>query len=226
MIEEIYDNILKDNSIKNIYNEIEKMENEEKGWAYHNYEHILNVSKIVENTLLSMNYDKDFITKAKIACLLHDVGVLQGKSNHAYRSYEYSKKYFENNNIIFEGIEEVLEAIKIHSDGFDTNNLIALSLIFADKLDIKKTRITPEGKKIVGNRQYTHIEEIIIDIVDDCLIINFITDGKINIMELNNYYFTKKVFNAIEKFSKKVNLTSTVLMDNKSWNIDLSIQKE
>ena len=40
---------------------------------------------------------------------------------------------------------------------FTRKNLIALSLIFADKLDIKKSRISKEGKKIVGNRQYAHI---------------------------------------------------------------------
>lgn len=220
MVEEIYNKILNDKSIRTIYNEIEITEDKEKGWAYHNYDHILNVLEIVENTLLSMNCNQNFIAKAKIACLLHDVGALQGKYNHAYRSYEYAKNYFKNNNITFDGIEDVLEAIKIHSDGFDTNNLIALSLIFADKLDIKKTRISTEGKNIIGNRQYTHIEDIIVNIDNGYLIINFITDGEINIKELNEYYFTKKVFRAIESFSKKANLNWKILMDNNTWNID------
>lgn len=220
MVEEIYNKILNDKSIRTIYNEIEITEDKEKGCAYHNYDHILNVLEIVENTLLSMNCNQNFIAKAKIACLLHDVGALQGKDNHAYRSYEYAKNYFKNNNIIFDDIEDVLEAIKIHSDGFDTNNLIALALIFADKLDIKKTRISMEGKNIIGNRQYAHIEDIIVNIDHGYLIINFITDGEINIKELNEYYFTKKVFKAIESFSKKTNLNWKILMDNNTWSID------
>jgi len=219
MIEEIYDKIFSDNYIKNIYSRIEKIENEEKRWAYHNYNHVLNVSKIVEKILMSMNYNQEFIFKAKIACLLHDLGALQGKNGHAYRSYECAKNYFKENNIVFEGIEDVLDAIKIHSDGFDTNNLIALALILADKLDIKKNRITTEGKKIIGNRQYMHIEDIIINIEDNILVINFQTDGKIDIKEVNDYYFTKKVFKAIEKFSKKTNLNWEVLMDNIPWDI-------
>lgn len=220
MIEKIYSEMLNDNSIKLLYNEIEIFEDREKGWAYHNYTHVLNVTNIVEKTLLSIGCNQEFILKAKIACLLHDVGALQGKDNHAYRSYEYAKNYLKNNNIVFDGIEDVLEAIKIHSDGFDTNNLIALSLIFADKLDIKKSRITEEGKKIVGNRQYVHIEDIIVSTDNNCLIVNFITDGNMNMNELNEYYFTKKVFNAIKSFSSKVGLTWKVLLDNNIWSID------
>jgi len=220
MIEEIYKKILNDNSIKLLYDKIKIIEDKEKGWAYHNYDHVLNVTKIVEKTLLSIGCNQEFILKAKIACLMHDVGALEGKDNHAFRSYEYAKNYFKNNNIVFNGIEDVLEAIKIHSNGFDTNNLIALSLIFADKLDIKKSRISEEGRKIDGNRQYAHIEDIIINVDNGHLIINFITDGKINMKEVNEYYFTKKVFNAIESFSRKTNLNFIVLMDNNTWNID------
>ena len=220
MIEKIYNEILNDKSIKLLYNEIEIFEDREKGWAYHNYAHVLNVTKIVEKTLLSIGFNQEVILKAKRACLLHDVGALQGKDNHAYRSYEYAKNYLKDNNIVFDGIEDVLEAIKIHSDGFDTNNLIALSLIFADKLDIKKSRITEEGKKIVGNRQYVHIEDIIVSTDNKCLIVNFITDGNMNMKEVNEYYFTKKVFNAIKSFSSKVGLTWKVLLDNNIWSID------
>ena len=38
-----------------------------------------------------------------------------------------------------------------------------------------------------------HIEDIIIDINNGNLIIEFITDGNINMKEINEYYFTKKV---------------------------------
>lgn len=220
MIENIYKKILNDDLIKSIYNEIEIFEAKEKGWAYHNYNHILNVVEIVEKILLYIGSNQEFILKAKIACLLHDIGALQGKDNHSYRSYEFARNYFKNNNIEFTGIGEVLEAIRIHSDGFNTNNLIALSLIFADKLDIKKSRITEEGKKIVGNRQYAHIEDIVININNNCLIINFITDGNIDIKEVSEYYFTKKVFNAVKSFANKVNLTWKILLDDDIWNID------
>ena len=38
--------------------------------------------------------------------------------------------------------------------------------------------------------------------------------------EVNEYYFTKKVFKAIESFSNKMNLKYKILIDNKTWIID------
>ncbi len=220
MIEKIYEEILKDPVIRKRYDDIEKRENDTKDWAYHNFNHITNVTNLVESILKSLKYDDEFIAKAKIACLLHDTGVLEGKEGHAYRGYEFAKKYFEDNNISFDGINDVLEAIKIHSDGFDSENIIALSLILSDKLDIKKTRISKEGRKIIGNRQYSHIEDILINIEDNCLIINFITDNNMDVKEANEYYFTKKVFKAIDSFSNIVNLNYKILRDNNEWIID------
>lgn len=216
---EIYNILNSNHNILNIYREIEKREIKNGGWAFHNYEHVKNVSKIAEKILIDLNFDEDTIYKCKIACLLHDVGVLQGKEGHSQRSFEYARKLFEDKKWIFEDCDVVLEAIKNHSSGFETNDIIALSIILADKLDIKKTRISEEGKKIKGNRQYQHIEDIIINIQDDVITINFITDSKMMMKEVNDYYFTSKVFKAIEAFSNKLNLKYHILMDNKPWNL-------
>lgn len=218
-VKEIYDYLNSNDNILKIYMEIENKEIKDGGWAFHNFEHVKNVSKIAEKILTDLNFDEETIYKCKIACLLHDIGALQGKEEHAKRSFEYARKLFENNNWIFEGSESILEAIKNHSSGFETNNIITLSIILADKLDIKKTRISEIGKTIEGNRQYAHIEDIIINIQDDELTINFITDGKMIMKEINNYYFTDKVFKAVEAFSKKLNLKYYVLMDNKVWKL-------
>lgn len=217
-LKEIYSRIYNDEELQKRYREVEKYEEKNGGWAYHNFEHVKNVIAIVENILLGLNYSESIIYKAKIACLLHDAGATKGKENHAYKSYEFAKRYMSKNDIKFKDIDLVLEAIKIHSDGFETNNIIALSLILADKLDIKKTRISKEGRKIEGNRQYSHIEDIILQINKKTLKINFITDGNIDIDELNNYYFTKKVFKAIKSFSDKIDIDYIVYMDNKVWN--------
>ena len=145
--------------------------------------------------------------------------LIQDAGNQKLVFIALARKLFEDKNWIFEDSESVLDAIKNHSSGFETNNLISLSIILADKLDIKKTRISEEGKKIEGNRQYAHIEDIIVNIQDDVLTINFITDGKIIMKEINNYYFTDKIFKAIEAFSKKTNLKYYILMDNKPWKL-------
>ena len=49
--------------------------------------------------------------------------------------------------------------------------------------------------------------------------IDFITDGKVNLNEINEYYFTKKIFKGVESFSNKLDLKYILLMDNKEWKI-------
>ena len=122
-MQKIYNQISSDKAIINIYKTIEENENINKGWAYHNLDHIKNVTNIVETILNELNYSEELITKAKIASFMHDIGCLEGKEDHANRSYEYAKEYFKRNNINFEDIDLVLEAIKIHRDGFNTKNI-------------------------------------------------------------------------------------------------------
>lgn len=217
---DIYTILASSDEIYNIYSQVKEFEEQEGNWAYHSFEHIKNVSMIAEKILKDLDFDEDTIYKCKIACLLHDVGVLQGKEGHAERSFEYAKKLFNEKKWNFEGLESVLEAIKNHSSGFETDNIITLAIILADKLDIKKSRISEEGKKVEGNRQYAHIEDITINIKNSILTIDFITDKKIDIKEINNYYFTSKVFKAIEAFSKKMNLKYYILMDDEPWNLE------
>ena len=214
-VKEVYEKLINNSEIINIYNQIEEYENETGGWAFHNYAHIKNVTDIATNLLKKLNYDDNTIYKSKIACLLHDVGALQGKEGHDIRSYEFAKKFFEDNNWNFLDKDKILEAIKNHSSGFDTDNILTLTIILADKLDIKSSRISEAGKQVIGNRQYGHIKDILIDIKNNTLIVNFITDNKLDINEFNEYYFTKKVFKAIESFSNKLNLQYQVMIDNK-----------
>ena len=221
-ISQIYHDILTDKEIIKIYETIEENEKKAGRYAFHNLKHIENVTITVEKILKDLKYEEEFIEKAKIACLLHDTGAVYGKEGHALKSYEYAKNYFSKNNITFEDIDLVLEAIKIHSDGFETDNIIALSLILADKLDVRKSRITQAGKKVVGNRQYTHIINIQIDILKGKMRVCFMTDGKIDFKELNEYYFTKKIFKSIRAFANKLKLQYEVLLDNQVWNFEES----
>ena len=49
--------------------------------------------------------------------------------------------------------------------------------------------------------------------------VNFITDGNLDLKETNEYYFTKKVFKAIQSFSNKLGLNYYILLDNNPWYI-------
>lgn len=215
--------ILNDKSIIERYGKIHEYEVATGGHAFHDYVHVVNVATYCEKILKLLNFDDDFICEAKIAALLHDTGALQGKENHAERSFEFAKKYLGENKIKLKNKDLVLDAIKNHSDGFDTDNIIQLVLILADKIDLKKTRVSDAGKNIEGIRQCQYINDIKFDIKDGGFEINFVCDEKMNLEELNNYYFTKKIFKAIRVFSSKFNLTPRVYINNESWRAFYSV---
>ncbi|WP_040330544.1 HD domain-containing protein [Clostridium ihumii] len=212
-----FEQIVNDEKIIQQYNKISEFEDLDKGWAHHNLEHVKNVSKLVEVLLKKLNYDENFIEEAKIAAILHDVGAVEGKNNHALRSYEFAKKYFDENNILLKNRELVLDSIKSHSDGFNSDNIMTLTLIISDKLDIKHTRVAKEGYNVKGMRQLQYIKDILVDIYNKNLEIKFICDDKININELEEFYFMIKVFRAIKTFSEKMNLTPKVFLNNCKW---------
>ncbi len=214
-----FSKIMNDKVIIDIYNKISGFEDLDKGWAHHDLDHVKNVAKLVESLLIQLGYEESFIEEAKIAAILHDTGAIEGKKNHAMRSYNFAKKYISDNNIILKNEDLVLEAIRIHSDGFDSDNIIALTLILSDKLDIKYSRVAKEGYNVKGMKELQYIKDILVDIHNKNLKIQFICDENINKNELENFYFIKKVFKAIISFSSKMKLNPQVFFNHDEWNL-------
>ena len=223
-----YNQILEDPVIVNYYKLISKMEDRRvEGWAHHDLNHVKNVANLVEQILNSLGgYDNNFIEEAKIAAILHDIGMFRKKKKHNEYGAEYAKYYLKKRNIKLEHEDEVIEAIRIHRDGFETNNLIALTIVLADKLDIKYTRVAKNGRNILGMRQMLHITDIDIKIENKVFIVNFICDDDINKQELEDFYFTEKVFFAIREFSKKMKLTPNILFNGVQWDLHSENQLE
>lgn len=216
----MYKKIKNDSYIQDIYSKVENPENDERFWTYHGLTHVNNVIEMVEKTLIQLDYDEEYIENAKIAALLHDLGMLEGKEGHDIRSYELAKKYFEDNNIELKYKNEILEAIRLHSNTFDSKNVMAIVLIFADKIDIKKTRLAPKGYEIEGLRQYQFIEDINIFKETNNLTVRFSINEKCNKQELENYYFTPKVFNAIRSFANHFKLDCKILWNDDEWEFN------
>lgn len=223
---DVFDFVKSDKKIIDIYEKISEFEDEDKGWAHHNFNHVNNVAILIENLLRDLNYDESFIEEAKVAAILHDTGSIKGKDGHAFRSYEFAKQYFKDNNIKLENEELVLDAIKTHSDGFDTDNIIALALIISDKLDIKHTRVAKEGYNVKGMRQMQYIDDIVVNIDNNILKINFLCNELIDKKELEDFYFVKKVFKAIIAFANKMNLKKEVTFNNEKWEMFGVIDRE
>ena len=217
----MFDAIKNNSYIINQYNKVKEYEDKDpNAHACHSMSHVLNVVNTIEEVLKELNYDNDYIEEAKIAALLHDLGCYIGKENHTQRSYEMAKEFFKINNIKLKYEDEVLSSIRNHSDGFDSNSMMTLALVFADKIDIKNNRVANAGRSILGVRQFLNIDDIIVDIINDKLIVKFIMNENINRKELEEYYFIPKVFKSIDIFAKKISRTSNILWNDVEWILE------
>ncbi len=177
-------------------------------YVEHNINHALRVMHTAQALATKLKLSATDIENVGIAGLLHDLGASNlGKDGHAERSYEMAKRYTNN--------EKILDAIREHSKGHPSDYGYILTL--ADKLDFCCKRLTELGKTIEGVRQWEHLRTMDFDIVDRTLIINVTSDKKLDLQELNAYYFTPKIANVIKNFANHFNLKYMVYLDNEPW---------
>lgn len=213
------DFIFKDSQIIEQYQAIETYETNTGGIAHHNLTHVMNVAQRVEQLLSALNCDETFIQEAKVAAYLHDIGSVEGKENHALKSYEFAKQYINQQKITLTYEPLVLEAIKHHSENVETDNLMALSLILADKLDITKDRLAQAGYAVDGFNQLQYINQVNVQIEDEQLVISFECQEAFDELAYNTFYFSQKVWKTIKSVAKQLNLNPRVLRNGEEWVI-------
>lgn len=215
----MFEYVSNDKRLLSIYYKIDEMnETTNFTWAHHGYNHIKNVCNIALGIMKQLHYDEELVDAIMTSIFMHDLGCVDGKSNHNIRSYEIAKDYFENEKINSKYIDDILLSIKYHNNYRYLNNKIAPVLRFADKLDHTKERVTNAGKSVKGMKEYLYIEKISIDI-NDKLTINFIISKGFNKTEFLNFYFTKKIIKSIRYFSKYLNKSYEILFNGKKQNL-------
>lgn len=213
----MYEKIRNDPYILEIYRKVDQPIKGEEAWAYHGLAHVLNVVETVEEVLRELEYDEEYIENAKIAAMLHDLGTIEGKDGHASRSYGMAKNYLDDNKIVLKYKDEVLDAIRAHSDVDGFGSAMTAVLVFADKTDIKKTRLAPGGYKVEGLRQYQYINDIDIKKDGNSLTVKFVVDGESDKEELESWYFTAKAHKAIRSFADYFGYDLEVLWNDSPW---------
>jgi len=213
----MFEKIKNDSYISECYISADNPNNEAGFWVYHGLQHVNNVIELTEKILIQLNYDDEYIENAKIAALLHDIGYGGIKKNHEIRSCEMAKCYFEKNRIQLKYENEILDAIKSHRDGFDSDNVMGLVLLLSDKLDIKKNRLAPEGYDIEGLNQYQYIDDIIFLKENNNFVVQFLINSNADKQKLESWYFTSKVFSAIKSFSNHFDFNLKILWNDDEW---------
>ena len=93
-----------------------------------------------DNIRYSFGFTRDFYLSA-IASLLHDIGIVEGRKNHAQRSREMAKTYLQKFELYYDDILLISGAVGSHNGNEPIVNLIDAAVLMGDKLDIIRDRI-------------------------------------------------------------------------------------
>ncbi|MCL2353666.1 MAG: HD domain-containing protein [Defluviitaleaceae bacterium] len=208
----ILNKMLSDIKIIDAYSTIAKKEISLGEYTRHDFGHVKRVMNNCEKIAQLLRFNHEDAEAIKIAALLHDIGCLSGgKDGHAERSAEWASVYLQDKGLSQAQIAKIIIAISEHSGRAES--VYGKILVFADKIDITAERLLPNGLLIAGNRQYGHIKAVDFTIQNQTLKVNFISDGKIDIIEMNEYYFTKKVYQSIADLSLCFGLSYKIMID-------------
>lgn len=199
-----------------MYDKIDELSNTEL-YATHGWSHVLNVTNTVNNLMTDLNCGKDMIECGKIAALLHDIGCIYGKENHAVNSYNIVNEYLKDKDINEKYKSIILDAIIDHSEGKNLSNIINPILTFADKIDYCKTRLTTLGYGIEYFNQIQYIVKIDVLLDNKELTVQFITTDEFNKESIEKYYFTPKIFKAINNFANYLSVKPSIKLNNEEW---------
>lgn len=196
-----YEDVIKDEEIDEYY-EI-GLKNDIYLWANHGKTHALAVAEMSGKMLEIFGATKEEIEAGKIAGILHDIGCINGKKNHAKIGYEMTKKYLKDKEYNEELKNRIALAIKNHSEGTSEDE-IAMALFFADKIDLDKNRIAEHGYEVEGLKEIQYTEKIDFEIKNDDFVLNFYVKDKFNQQSFMNYYFYPKVIKAVDLIANKL----------------------
>lgn len=192
-----------------------------KPLALHGVTHVTNVVRIVEEVLSLLGESEDVINIGKIAAFLHDLGMKEGKKNHAKRSVKEAKRILKGKQLTFKQKRTIFEAIKWHSVNGKQKDIVGATLIFADKLDADKTRLGEMGYDVQGFKETQHIEKIDFALEKTAdgstLDVIFHATPKFNAREFVGYYHSAKIFKSVKVFAEFIGSEYKIFLNNDLW---------
>ncbi len=112
------------------------------GYTKHDIGHVAKVSETAAYILKELGYSERHIELAKIAGLIHDIGNMVNRHDHAQTGAVLAFKILKDMGMAPEEIVLVTSAIGNHDEGTGMPvNLISAALILGDKADVRRSRV-------------------------------------------------------------------------------------
>jgi len=170
-----YENYLNDRDINMMLDNVNAM-NKGIFAGCHGRYHTMFVVNTAEYILKSLSYDSRTVELGKIAALLHDIGNMAGRRNHARKSAALAAVFLDDTaQFLPEEKDMIVQAIEDHSEGNNISSVIGAALLIADKADISKRRILPLETMDDWHKNLLEIEDVNINVSDKLITINYIT---------------------------------------------------
>lgn len=112
------------------------------GFTEHSFSHVIHVSNMAEDILLTMGFDHRTAELAKIAGYMHDIGNLVNRKEHSQSGALMAWNILRDMNCDPAELATIVTAIGNHDEGTGVPvNEVAAALILADKADVRRSRV-------------------------------------------------------------------------------------
>ncbi len=115
---------------------------EAQGFTEHSFAHVEKVSQTAGMILAELGYDERTVELARIAGIMHDIGNVINRVDHAQSGAVMAFRLLDNLSMPANEICSIISAIGNHDEGTGQPlDPISASLIIADKTDVRRSRV-------------------------------------------------------------------------------------
>ncbi len=112
------------------------------GYTEHSFAHVEKVAHIASMLLSELGYDERTAELARIAGMMHDIGNIINRIDHAQSGAVMAFRLLDNMNMPASEISQIISAIGNHDESTGQPlNPISAALIIADKTDVRRSRV-------------------------------------------------------------------------------------
>jgi len=112
------------------------------GFTEHSFAHVERVAHTAGTLLEELGFDERTVELAKIAGMMHDIGNVINRIDHAQSGAVMAFRLLDNMNMPASEISQIISAIGNHDESTGQPlNPISAALIIADKSDVRRSRV-------------------------------------------------------------------------------------
>ena len=112
------------------------------GYTEHSFAHVENAAQTASMILTTLGYDERTVELAKIAAIMHDIGNVINRVDHAQSGAVMAFRLLDNLSMPAGEICSIISAIGNHDEGTGQPlDPISAALIIGDKTDVRRSRV-------------------------------------------------------------------------------------